>query len=135
MNILSRIRKAFKNFEKKVEGFFLKIEEAIDEVFFGKHQEKEVKKPEEEEEGKPVTLTVSTELYVGNHVEKIDITKEFPSREEALQNVESLAIQVLNENKNRASSIAKAVSYRIDSLPEEKYPSRVIADVVHKQKK
>jgi hypothetical protein len=133
MNILSRIRKAFKNFEKKVEGFFRKIEKKV-EVFFGKPkpQEKEVKKPEEE--GKPVTLTVSVEMYTGNKTEKIDIVRQFPSRQDALQNVEALAIEILNQNRSKASSIAKSVNYRIDNSVEEKYLKKVVADV-HKQKK
>jgi hypothetical protein len=126
MNILSRIRKAFKNFEKKVEGFFLKVEEAIDEFFFGKPKPQPQPKPEEE--GKPVTLTVSTELYVGNHVEKIDIVRQFPSREDALANVEKLAIEVLNQNRSKASNIAKSVSYRIDDAPVSLVAGRVKSD-------
>jgi hypothetical protein len=127
MNIFSYIKKVIKAIPKKIESFFLKIEKEIDEFFFGKP------KPQPKEGEKPVTLTVSTELYVGNHVEKIDIVRQFPSRQDALASVEKLAIEVLNQNRSKASAIAKSVNYRIDDSVEEKYPRR-IADV-HKQKK
>jgi hypothetical protein len=132
MNILSRIRKAFKNFEKKVEGFFQKIEEAV----FGKPKPQPKKEEEKKktEERKPVTLTVSVEMYTGNKTEKIDIVRQFPSRQDALQNIEKLAIEILNQNRSRASAIAKSVSYRIDDDPISLVVGRVIADV-HKQKK
>jgi hypothetical protein len=129
MNILRRIRKAFKTFFSKVEGFFRKIEEAV----FGKP--KPQPQPKSEEEGKkPVTLTVSVEMYTGNKTEKIDIVRQFPSRQDALQNVEALAVEVLNLNRSKASAIAKSVNYRIDSLPEEKYLKKVVSDA-YKQKK
>jgi hypothetical protein len=137
MNIFSYIKKVIKAIPKKIESFFLKVEKEIDEFFFGKPKPQPQPQPkpkEEEEERKPVTLTVSTELYVGNRIEKIDIVRQFPSRQDALQNIEKLAIEILNQNRSRASAIAKSVSYRIDDSVEEKYPKRVVADV-HKEKK
>jgi hypothetical protein len=148
LNIFQKIKKAIKAIPKRIEGFFQKIEKRLDEVLFGKkpkpqpEKEEEIKvKPKEEEkeeERKPVTLTVSTELYVGNHVEKFDIVRQFPSRQDALASVEKLAREVIDQNLHRASEIAKSVSYRIDGAPVSLVAGRVKSDkktrIKHKKK-
>jgi hypothetical protein len=131
MSIFSRIKKAITAIPKKIKSFFSKAEKKINEFFFGepkpkpKPKEEEKKKPEET---KPVTLTVSTELYVGNKTEKFDIVRQFPSREDALANVEKLAREVIDQNLHRASEIAKSVSYRIDNAPVSLIAGRVKSD-------
>jgi hypothetical protein len=149
MSIFSRIKKAIKAIPKKIKSFFSKvekkiekIEKKIDEFFFGKPQPQPQPKKEEEkkkpEETRPVTLTVSTELYVGNKTEKFDIVRQFPSREDALANVEKLAREVIDQNLHRASEIAKSVSYRIDDAPVSLVAGRVKSDkktrIKHKKK-
>jgi hypothetical protein len=150
MSIFSRIKQAIKAIPKKIKSFFIKTEQKIDEFLFGKpkpqpKKEEEIKvKPKEEEkkkpeETKPVTLTVSTELYVGNKTEKFDIVRQFPSREDALANVERLAREAIDQNLHRASEIAKSVSYRIDDAPVSLVAGRVKSDkktrVKHNKKK
>src|SRR5579884_3779778 len=144
MGILSRIKRFFKSLgqsAKKILSFdFLRPKPKPKEEVMPKPKEVVAPKPEEvkeikeevkkpEEEGRPVVLTVSTELYVGDHVEKIEKIREFPSRQDALANVENL---------HRASEIAKSVSYRIDDNPESVIMERVKSDrktrIRHKKK-
>src|SRR5579875_2133381 len=145
MGILSRIKRFFKSLgqsAKKILSFdFLRPKPKPKEEVMPKPEEvkeikEEVKKPEEE--GRPVVLTVSTELYVGDHVEKIEKIREFPSRQDALANVEKLAKEAIDENLHRASEIAKSVSYRIDDNPESVIMERVKSDrktrIRHKKK-
>jgi hydroxymethylpyrimidine pyrophosphatase-like HAD family hydrolase len=146
MSIFSKIKKAFKAIPKKIKSFFTKIEKRLDDLF-GKpkpqpqpEKEEEIRaktkerKPEEEER-KPVTLTVSTQIYVSDHTEWVDITRQFPNKQEALQNVEQLAKEALEQNKYRASEIAKSVSYRIDDAPVSLVAGRVKIDRPKKRKK
>jgi hypothetical protein len=149
MSIFSRIKQAIKAIPKKIKFFFLRQRKKIKKFFFGKPKPQ----PEEEdhirlfferieaelgEEGRPVTLTVSTELYVGDHAEKIDIVRQFPNRQEALSSVEKLAKEVIDQNLYRASNIAKSVSYRIDDAPVSLVAGRVKSDrktrIKHKKK-
>jgi hypothetical protein len=145
LNIFQKIKKTIKAIPKRIESFLSKLERKLDEFFFGKPQprkEEEIKaKPKEkekEEERKPVTLTISTELYVGNKTEKFDIVRQFPSRQDALASVEKLAREVIDQNLHRASEIAKSVSYRIDDAPVSLVAGRVKSDrktrVKHKKK-
>jgi hydroxymethylpyrimidine pyrophosphatase-like HAD family hydrolase len=143
--IPKRIKSFFSKAEKKIKSFFIKAEKKIDETLFGKPQpkkEEEIRaKPKtkerkpEEEERKPVTLTVSTQIYVSDHTEWVDITRQFPNKQEALQNVEQLAKEALEQNKYRASEIAKSVSYRIDDAPISLVAGRVKIDRPKKRKK
>src|SRR5579875_53054 len=140
MGILSRIKRFFKSLgqsAKKILSFdFLRPKPKPKEEVMPKP--KEVVAPKPEEEGRPVVLTVSTELYVGDHVEKIEKIREFPSRQDALANVEKLAKEAIDENLHRASEIAKSVSYRIDDNPESVIMERVKSDrktrIRHKKK-
>jgi outer membrane biosynthesis protein TonB len=153
MGILSRIKRFFKSLgqsAKKILSFdFLKPKPKPKEEVTPKPKEVVAPKPEEvkeikeevkkpEEEGRPVTLTVSTELYVGDHVEKIEKIRQFPSRQDALANVEKLAKEAIDENLHRASEIAKSVSYRIDDNPESIIMERIKSDkktrIRHKKK-
>src|SRR5579884_3820282 len=146
MGILSRIKRFFKSLgqsAKKILSFdFLRPKPKPKEEVMPKPKEVVAPKPEEvkkpEEEGRPVVLTVSTELYVGDHVEKIEKIREFPSRQDALANVEKLAKEAIDENLHRASEIAKSVSYRIDDNPESVIMERVKSDrktrIRHKKK-
>jgi hypothetical protein len=143
LSIVSKIKKAVRTVSKRIESFLSNLERRLDEFFFGKPKPQPQPKPKEEEkkkpeETKPVTLTVSTELYVGNKTEKIDIVRQFLSREDALANVERLAREVIDQNLHRASEIAKSVSYRIDDAPVSLVVGRVKSDkktrIKHKKK-